>query len=160
MKNIALIAAAAAVGFVSTAAQAAQFSDDFDASVEILAALNITQNTALSFGTVDLANGVESTFTVSPTGAAPTVTGSGASFIVAPTAGAFTVTGSDRTVNLSESTGNCSNTNVQLTDISLSSLTAAITNGSATFSVGGTVSIPAGTTAGLVTCSYTLTANY
>lgn len=160
MKNIVLIAAAAAVGLVSTASQAAPETFNGTASVVILEQLAITQNTALSFGTVDLAKTGTSSFTVDPSpSVSPSVTGTGASFVAPPVAGAFTVTGSNLPVTLSENEGTCGS-GVTLTNLSLSAASVTLVGGSASFTLGGTVNIAAGTAAGTVNCSYTLTAQY
>lgn len=158
MKNIALIAAAAAVGLVSTASQAAPFDFNGTASVVILEQLAISQNTALSFGKVDLAASGTSSFTVSAAGA-PSVVGTDAKFVSPPVAGAFTVTGSNLPVTLSKNEGTCGS-GVTLTNLTLSATSVTLVGGSASFTLGGTVNIAAGTAAGTVNCSYTLTAQY
>lgn len=161
-KTSLLFAAAAVFGISATSVQAAPATNEYNASVVILKQLTIAENTPLSFGKVDLAKSGNSVFTVAPNGT-PTVTGTDASFITPPVAGAFTVNGSgDQSVKLTEKEGLCSVSTVLLTGLTLSTETVTLNaiSGNATFTLGGTVTVPAGTAAGTVTCAYELTAAY
>lgn len=160
MKNIALIAAAAAVGLVSTASQAAPASLSSSATVQILAPITITEGNALAFGKIDAPSALSAStiFTISATGAPPAHTGDGA-FVSGSAAGTYSFAGeTGQNVNVSAAVGAaCTG------GLTLSNLVLSVSSGNlplAGVKLGGSLNVPAGTTAGNYACPYTVSAQY
>lgn len=161
MKNIALIAAAAAVGFVSTAAQAAPASFNGTASVTILEQIAITEDNALSFGKIDKpsASVGTATYTVSPAGLTST-SGDGSFIGTGAAAGVYDFTGTaGESALIGATVGSCGG-GLTLSALTFSTPTNTVTLNALNVGLGGTLTVPAATVAGAYTCSYTVTAQY
>lgn len=160
MKNIALIAAAAAVGFVSTAAQAAPDRFDGTASVTILEQIVISEDNALSFGKIDKPSTGNADYTVPADGSAPSDTGDGSFIGSGATAGVYDFTGTSGESALIGATPVGCGGGLTLSALTFSTPTNTVTLNALNVGLGGTLTVPAATTAGAYTCSYTVTAQY
>lgn len=135
-------------------------SEDTDATVSIVAALQITEDAALDFGTV-VADTLTGDVTVDQAG---TQSCDANLTCIGGAAADYTVTGTgNNTYSISLSNGG----NVTLTGAGLD-MTAALdadasdtlAGGTDTFSIGGTLTVGAGQTAGDYTGTFTVTVDY
>lgn len=165
LSRLSLLAAVMAVaGTFSTGALAATASGTANATV--LQPIAITAGTALNFGTFS-GNASGGTVKVS-TGSVRTLTGS---VVVAsgntPTAGTFSVTGTGTStfgITYPANFNVTSGANTMSVDVSAATntnpTTGTLAGGTATLSVGGTLTVAANQTAGAYTGSYTMTVEY
>lgn len=159
MKNIALIAAAAAVGLVSTASQAAPASFLGEASVTILQQIVISEDNALTFGKIDKPSTASADYTVSPTGGISD-TGDGSFIGNGAAAGSYDFTGTaGESATIGASPGTCGG-GLTLSALTFSTPSNTVTLNALNVGLGGTLTVPAATVAGSYTCSYTLSAAY
>jgi hypothetical protein len=163
MKRICCIGA----GLLVLAAGAPAFADSTNgastngtASVTVLAPLTLTQTQGLDFGTIT--SGASSgTVTIDAAGARTVASGVGSVAADAGQQAIFTVAGDTSNAidvvvgsNITGFSGGITGTTTSGT------LPTALTSGSATFNVGGSLTIPASTTAGAYSGTYTVSVNY
>ena len=156
--RIALLATAVvALSSLSSAAIAASINGN--ASATVLTPITVTQNTALSFGT--LAANAAGSVTISTAGGR---TFSGV--VVTPggfAAGAFGITGSTGAtfaITLGTPTALASGGNSMAFTVASSAATGTIALGVANFTVGGTLTVAAGQAAGSYIGTYPVTVEY
>jgi len=159
MKNIALIAAAAAVGLVSTASQAAPATFNGTASVTILEQITISEDNALNFGKIDKPSTGSADYTITPTGVTSD-TGDGSFIGTGAAAGSYDFNGTDgQSATIGASAGSCGG-GLTLSALTFSTPSNTVTLDALNVGLGGTLTVPAATVAGSYTCSYTLSASY
>ncbi|MDX1497823.1 MAG: DUF4402 domain-containing protein [Salinisphaeraceae bacterium] len=144
-----------ALAITSLSALAAE--ETFQASVQVLTPITITEDIAMSFGKI-VAPGNGSPNTFFSTGALPTGSGDG-SYISGAQTAQIDVTGDGGnayTVNAAAVANGCSSTDLTLniTDPALSSASTTLVD------LDGSLDVASGTAAGSYTCDYTVTANY
>ncbi|WP_439638974.1 DUF4402 domain-containing protein [Nevskia sp.] len=161
MKNIALIAAAAAVGLVSTASQAAPANFGGTASVTILEQIVISEDNALNFGKIDKPSVSvgSATYTISPAGLKSN-TGDGSFIGNDATAGSYDFTGTDNEPATIEAIAGGCGGGLSLSALTFSTPSNTVTLDALNVGLGGTLTVPAATVAGSYTCSYTVSAKY
>jgi len=164
MKHICCIS----IGLLLLTASVPAFADSTNgastsgtASVTVLAPLTLTQTQGLDFGTIT-SGGSSGTVAIDATGARTVASGVGSVAADVGKQAIFTVTGD---------TNNAINVVVgsSITGFSTSGITGttatgtlptALSSGSATFDVGGALTIPASTAAGSYSGTYTVSVNY
>lgn len=159
MKKVSVLGAVMAVALVAGQAQAAN-SVTAGASVEIAAPVSITQNTALAFGNVG-PSALAGTVAVSLVGV-KSVTGGVSDLGGTPAAGAFTVTGANGAIYTVTvpATVSLTGPGTAMTATLVHDGGGALTGGTDTFNVGGTLAVGASQTAGSYSGSYTVSVNY
>jgi len=152
MSKFVKVAAASSLLLIGANASA----DTFQAAVNVLSALAITENTQLDFGNVG--DDAGTTTCVMATGGSLSGTNTLCSGTATP--GAFTITGSDAAITVAVSSATPAN-GITLSPAIDGSTTVNISGGTASVNVIGSLSID-GTTAtpGATLINYDLTANY
>jgi len=162
LPKVAFAALAVAGMMTFTAAKSDAVQETFQAAVEILAPLTITENTQLDFGQIVKPTSGENTFALDPDTGAITpggggdgthVTGAGTPGDLLISAGASGL-GVD-VVNVTTFPGACT-----ITDVSLEAVTLSAPSGITNFNVGvgGTVKVLSTAVVAAGTCAYTIQA--
>ncbi len=152
MNKVTKIAAASALGLiVSTGALA----DTFQARVTVVDALSITEDTQINFGNVT----PEASTCAMASGGAVSGTNSICTLGDTETPGSFTITGTDATIVLS-TTASTSTNGIVYTPTVDGSSTPAISGGSVTVTLIGSLALDGTSTAGVTDIDYDLSANY
>lgn len=148
-----------AVGLSATGANAATATAN--ANAEIVAAISITEDTELNFGTI-VPGAAASTVQLTPAGGV--TCGAGLTCSGTTAAGAFTATGTaGYAVNIgvvASTTLTSGANNMTLDSFAASAATATLTGGTASFTVGGTLHVGASQAPGVYTGTYDVSVNY
>ena len=152
IKPIAIASVAATASFSAHAAE-----ETFQASVQVLAPITITEDGAMSFGRITAPNnGNSNTFTA--TGSAPTGTGNG-SYLSGATPALFQINGSDgEQVAYSFAAGTCNDGGLMALTITTPGATTLLPI--VDLIVDAALDVQSGVSAGNYQCDYTVTANY
>lgn len=161
-----------ATGVVSMGLTSVAFADTVatNASMTIRAAVALTNNTSLSFGTIDLPTDATTTYTLTNAGGTSTSGGNGA-FVASSAAGDISVAGENgQTVDLSITAGACTGSGITLSSMEATYNSQAFNNGAAasttvnnsspTMNVGGAIALTTSASTGAQTCAYTVTVAY
>ena len=158
-KKVALLGAMAAAAMASTGAQAATVTAN--AEVDIIAAVQLTQNDPLDFGIV--APGAAAGTVELPPATGTRNCSPGLSCVGTTTRGRFTVNGAigqNVAITVPSSVTLLSSGNSMVVSLLSSATTISMTTASQQFFVGGTLAVNAGQPAGAYAATYPVTAEY